>query len=233
MHSSQMNTDGPGDELSHLVLALAAEGAIEKLVAGGLVGHQSGNPVWECACDADQAFERYPLEGLYPPWARFCKTWSTIPYSLACFGGEEIVTVVVALDLLRRASGELRHQLDEPPLQVDHELRVALDVRHLALEAAGRLVDQDRRIGQREALALGAGGEQERAHRRRHADAERGHVRLDELHRVEDRHARRDRAARRVDVEVDVLVRVFGLEEQHLRDDEVGGRLVDRARRGR
>ena len=49
-------------------------------------------------------------------------------------------------------------------LQVDDELRVALDVGHLALEAARRLVDHHRRVGQREALALGARGEQERAH---------------------------------------------------------------------
>jgi len=42
------------------------------------------------------------------------------------------------------------------------------------------------------------------------------------------RESRGDRAARRVDVEVDVLVRVLGLEEQHLRDDQVGGRVVDR-----
>ena len=54
-------------------------------------------------------------------------------------------------------------------------------------------------------------------------------VRLDELHRVEDRQAGADRAARRVDVEVDVLVRVLALQEQHLRDDQVGGLVVDRA----
>jgi hypothetical protein len=33
MHSSQMKTDGPAIELAHLVLALAAKGAIQQLVA--------------------------------------------------------------------------------------------------------------------------------------------------------------------------------------------------------
>src|SRR5262247_114199 len=36
------------------------------------------------------------------------------------------------------------------------------------------------------------------------------------------------RAAWRVDVEEDVLVRVLGLEKQHLRDDQIGGHLRDR-----
>ena len=37
------------------------------------------------------------------------------------------------------------------------------------------------------------------------------------------------RAARRVDVERDVLVGVLALQEQQLRDDQVGGLVVDRA----
>jgi hypothetical protein len=35
-----------------------------------------------------------------------------------------------------------------------------------------------------------------------------------------DRHARRDDAARRVDVHIDVLLRIFRFEEQKLRDDQ-------------
>ena len=60
-------------------------------------------------------------------------------------------------------------------------------------------------------------------------DAQRRDVGLDELHRVVDRQARADRAAGRVDVEVDVLVGVLALEEEHLRDDQVGGLVGDRA----
>src|SRR5262249_34141116 len=41
-------------------------------------------------------------------------------------------------------------------------------------------------------------------------------------------HAGRDDAARGVDVEGDVLLRVLGFEEEHLGDDEVGDRVVDR-----
>ena len=89
-------------------------------------------------------------------------------------------------------------------------------------------MDQDLRVGQRHALALRAAGQQQRAHRHRDADADRLHVGLDELHRVVDRQARVHRAARRVDVERDVLVGVLGLQVQQLGHDQVGDLVVDR-----
>ena len=52
-------------------------------------------------------------------------------------------------------------------------------------------------------------------------------MRPDEAHGVVDREACRDRAAGRVDVEVDVVVRIVGLEEEQLRDDDVGHVVVD------
>jgi hypothetical protein len=67
---------------------------------------------------------------------RFCKTLSMIPYSRAASAHRKVVAVVVALDLLRRAAGEFGHQRMKRVLEVDHVLRVALDVRDLALEAA-------------------------------------------------------------------------------------------------
>jgi hypothetical protein len=126
-------------------------------------------------------------------------------------------------------AGVLGHQQVEPLAQAQDVLGMNFDVRRLALEAAERLVDHHVGIGQGDALALRPRREQERSHRRRHSDAQRRHVGLDELHRVVDRKARRDRAPRRVDVEVDVLVRVFRLEEQHLRNDQVRRCFVDRA----
>jgi hypothetical protein len=59
------------------------------------------------------------------------------------------------------------------------------------------------------------------------AHADRRDVRLHVLHGVVDRHPRRHRAARRVDVEIDVLVGIIGLEEEHLRDHEVRDLVLD------
>src|SRR3546814_1596231 len=49
------------------------------------------------------------------------------------------------------------------------------------------------------------------------------------LHRVVDRHARRDDPARRVDVHIDVLLRIFRLEEQQLGDDQRRHLVLDLA----
>jgi hypothetical protein len=98
----------------------------------------------------------------------------------------------------------------------------------MTFEARGDLVDEDLRVGERHALALGPAREQQRAHRHRDADADRLHVGLDELHRVVDREARVDRSAGRVDVHRDVLLGVLRLEVQQLRDYQVRDLVIDR-----
>ena len=81
--------------------------------------------------------------------------------------------------------------------------------------------------GQGVALPGGAGAEQELAHRGGEAHADGGDVGGRELHRVVDRHAGRDRAAGRVDVEPDVLLGVLPVEVEQLGGDLVGDRVVD------
>ena len=85
-----------------------------------------------------------------------------------------------------------------------------------------------RAFGQRVALAGRAGGEQELAHRGGQAEAHGGDVAADELHRVVDRHAGRDRPAGAVDVQPDVLLVVVALEVEELGADLVGDVVVDR-----
>ena len=96
-----------------------------------------------------------------------------------------------------------------------------------SLRAAEGLVDHDLGIGQDAAHALGAGGQQEGAHGSRHADAQGRDRAAQVLHGVIDRHARRDRAAGAVDVEVDLLIGVLHLQKEHLRDDQVRRHIVD------
>src|SRR5215207_290463 len=146
--------------------------------------------------------------------------------SLICL--EEAVALHVAVDLLLGAARVPRVDLVDALARLEDLGGVDLDVGRLALEARRRLVDQDPGVGERHPLALRAAGQQQRPHRHRDSDAHRRHVGLDELHRVVDRQAGVDRAAGRVDVDRDVLVRVRGLEVQQLRDDEVRDRVVDR-----
>ena len=118
--------------------------------------------------------------------------------------------------------------LVEPLLQVQNLLGMIHDVGRLPLEAAGRLVQHDAGIGQREALALLAGGEQERGHGGGLADAQGRHRRTDEVHGVVDRHPRGDHAARGVDVHRDLLLRSLGLQEQELRHHQGRHPVLDR-----
>ncbi len=85
-----------------------------------------------------------------------------------------------------------------------------------------------RECGRRVALALRAAGEQHRAHAGGLADAHGADVGLDELHRVVNRQSGADRPAGRIDVQRDVLVRIFRLQEQQLRDDQVRHVVLDR-----
>jgi hypothetical protein len=112
-----------------------------------------------------------------------------------------------------------------------HLLSLDADVGLLSLEAAAdqRLVDHHARVRQDEALALRAGGQQDRAEAHRHAHAQGRDRRAHELHRVVHRQARGHHAAGRIDVQVDVLLVVLAVEVQQLGDQVVGRVGRDRA----
>jgi hypothetical protein len=122
----------------------------------------------------------------------------------------------------------LGHDLVQQLPQPDDLAGLDLDVGRLAAGTTGRLVDQDGRVGQGVALALGAGGQDGRGGRGGHAHADGGHVRLDVLHGVVDRQQVGDRPAGRVDIERDVLVGVLALQVQQLRHHQVRDGVVDR-----
>ena len=129
-------------------------------------------------------------------------------------GRHEVVTLGITFDLVQRLTGVGGQDLVQLLAQAQDLAGMDLDVRGLTLGAAQRLVDHDARVGQAEALALGAGRQQEGPHAGGHAHAQRGHIGLDEVHRIVDGHAGADGAARGVDVEGNVLVWVFAFQEQ-------------------
>jgi hypothetical protein len=89
-------------------------------------------------------------------------------------------------------------------------------------------VNQDTRVRQRETLFGSTSGKKDSRNGCRLANAGRDHIRLDELHGVVDRKAGRDRAARRIYVQLNVFLRVLSLEEEHLRGGQVGDMVVNR-----
>ena len=78
------------------------------------------------------------------------------------------------------------------------------------------------------ALVLGACCQKHGSHAGCLADAVSGDGARHELHGVVDCEAGGDRSARRVDVDVDVLVLVHLGQEQHLGNDRVRNHIVDR-----
>ena len=191
------------DELADVVLVLVAERAAK-----------------------DLAVSRRPL-GRHQRSRREI-TWSTMPYAFAW--SASMMKSRSASDTILSSGCFVcwDEDLVQPVLDAQDLLRLDRDVGGLPLRAAPGLVDEDPGVREGEALAVGAGGEEDGAHRGGLADADGLDVGPDELHGVVDRHAGRRRAARAVDVDVDVLLRVLGLEEEELGDDQVGDHVVDR-----
>src|SRR5690606_21726627 len=79
-------------------------------------------------------------------------------------GGHEVVAFGIHGDALDILAGAFGQDVVQTLAQAEDFLRLDLDVRGLALGTARRLVDHDAGIGQGIALALGSGGQQERAH---------------------------------------------------------------------
>ncbi len=96
-----------------------------------------------------------------------------------------------------------------------------------AADAAGGLVDHDPAIGEGEALAFGAGCEEQGSHGGGLAEAVGIDVVSHEAHRVVDRKACGDIAARGVDVDVDIFFGIFGAQEEELGDDRIGDLVID------
>jgi hypothetical protein len=64
------------------------------------------------------------------------------------------------------------------------------------------------------------------------SDTYRRHGRLNVLHRIVDRQSRSHASAGTIDVEIDVLRRIVGLEKEELSNDGGGGGLFDFAIEG-
>ena len=75
---------------------------------------------------------------------------------------------------------------------------------------------------------LRARGQQQRGNRSGLAHAGGHHVRPHVLHRVVNGHARGDRAARRIHIELDVALGILRFEKQQLGGHQIGDVVVDR-----
>ena len=95
--------------------------------------------------------------------------------------------------------------------------------------APTRLVQDDLAMRQGQPLALRAPDQDQGGRARRHPGAQGADGRMDIAHGVVDRESRRERATRTVDVDADLFVGILAVEEQQLRDHQVGEVVIDLA----
>ena len=140
---------------------------------------------------------------------------------------QEKVPVAVSLDFFLRPSGGFREDFVDHFADSNDFSRTDIDIGGLSLNATHNLMEDKSGVGEAESFSLLTRGHQHGAHAARLAEADGAYVGLDVLHRVVNRKSRGYAAPRRVDVEADVLVRVFRFQEEQLGDDVVRGHVVD------
>lgn len=148
--------------------------------------------------------------------------------SAGFFGGHEEIAIGIAFDGFEGLTSAGSENAIKTITHLEDFLCLNADVGGGTLDATPGLVNHHAGIRESVALALGAGGQEDRAHATCLTDAVGGNGAFEEFDRIVDRQASRDRAARGVDVEIDVFARVVGLQEEKLSDDEVGDFIGDR-----
>ena len=138
---------------------------------------------------------------------------------LGLLRGHEIIALAVRGDLPRRSLPVFSARMSVQPLLDGRQTLSGLDLPYpctwpwVPPEGWWIMISA---LGSAIRLPLVPAREQERAHGRRHADADGGDIALDVLHGVVDGHAGGDAAAGAVDIELNVLIRVLGFQIQQL-----------------
>ncbi len=86
-----------------------------------------------------------------------------------------------------------------------------------------------REVGRANRFLGAPAASKQRSHAGCLANADGGDVWADELHGVVDGHAGRDGATRRIHVERNVFLRIFGFEKQHLGNNQVCDIIINRS----
>src|SRR5271168_1540088 len=141
----------------------------------------------------------------------------------------DVVALDVFFDAVDGLSAVLGQNFVDDRAHAQNFLGVQVDIGGLAAEAGHpRLMNQDARVGKREAFLGSAAGEQYGGDGSGLADAGSDHVGLHKLHGVVNGKTRGDRAAGRIDIELNVALGIFGLEKQHLGGGQIGDMVVNR-----
>jgi len=110
--------------------------------------------------------------------------------------------------------------------QANNFFGLDVNVGGLSLKSAHGLMDHDPTVGQSVAHTGFSGGQEQRAHAGGLPHAQRGNRCGDILHGIINSHTGGDRPTRRVDIQVDLLLRIVRFQKQQLGTDQVGHVIV-------
>ena len=99
----------------------------------------------------------------------------------------------------------------------------------LAAKSPQRLMDHDPRVGERKTLARGPGRQEDGPHTCGLPDTDRRDRSLQVLDSVVDRQSTGDDAAGGVDIEKDILLRIFRVKKEELGNNQVGKVIINLA----
>src|ERR1700712_5346530 len=103
----------------------------------------------------------------------------------------------------------LRHKFIQSTLKKQNFLGMYFNVRSLSLKTTHWLMNHDARIRQAKALSLCTSCQEKRSHACGLPYAKRTDIRFNELHGVVNRHPGGYQPTRRIDIKMNVLIRIF------------------------
>ena len=166
-----------------------------------------------------------------PPAAEFVGAGDHFPHEpifMGLFGVHPKVAIAVSGDLLHVLPGFLRDQTIQSFANLQDLLSLDPNISGLATRTAGRLVQEEPRMGKRETLLAGRPKKDRNGDARDPAGPNRHHGRLDEAKHVVDRKSRIDVPPLRGDHHANRLV-TLRIENQQLTHDLLGELVVHAA----
>src|ERR1700737_5053270 len=122
-----------------------------------------------------------------------------------------------------------RQNVDQPALELEHPLDRSLHIAGSTLSPAGNLVNHDIRVWQSVAFSLSASRQQNGSHARRDTHTIGGNIAGHELHRIVNRETGGNGATRRINVKINITLRILHLQKQELGNNAVCYEIIDRS----
>src|SRR3982075_2812048 len=122
-----------------------------------------------------------------------------------------------------------RQNVDQPALDLEHPLDRSLHIAGGTLGPAGNLVNHDIRVWQSVTFSLSTSRQQNGSHARRNTHTIGSNITGHELHRIVNCQTGGNGAARRINVKINITLRILHLQKQELGNNAVCYEIINRS----